>query len=141
MTITSDRSLERIRAKVEASERLSAADGEYLFSPAVDLHAVGELADMVRRRKCGDTVYYNLNLHINPTNVCIFRCTLCAYSCDEDDPRAYTMSDAEIMARAQEAADAGCTELHIVGGAIRKRRLTGIWESPAICTRPFRGCT
>jgi aminodeoxyfutalosine synthase len=109
--------LDQIRAKVEANQRLSAADGEYLFSPEVDVHAVGELADVVRRRKNGDTVYYNLNRHLNPTNVCIFRCALCAYSCDEDDPRAYTMSDAEILARAKEAADAGCTELHIVGGA------------------------
>jgi aminodeoxyfutalosine synthase len=109
--------LERIRKNVEAGDRLSAADGEYLFSPAVDLHAVGELADLVRQRKNGDAAYYNLNLHINPTNVCIYRCALCAYSRDEDDRRAYTMSPADILARAKEAADAGCTELHIVGGA------------------------
>ena len=108
--------LQEIRRKVEAGERLSAADGEFLFSPEVDLHAVGELADVVRRRKNGDAAYYNLNLHLNPTNVCIYRCALCAYSRDEDDPRAYTMSQAEILARAKEAADAGCTELHIVGG-------------------------
>jgi aminodeoxyfutalosine synthase len=108
--------LQKIRRKVEAGERLSAAEGEYLFSPEVDLHAVGELADVVRRRKNGDAAYYNFNLHLNPTNVCIYRCALCAYSRDEDDSRAYTMSQAEILARAQEAADAGCTELHIVGG-------------------------
>jgi aminodeoxyfutalosine synthase len=108
--------LEKIGAKVEAGERLSAADGEFLFSPAVDLHAVGELADIVRRRKNGEVAYYNLNLHVNPTNVCIFRCALCAYSRDEEDPRAYTMSDAGILAQAKEAVDAGCTELHLVGG-------------------------
>jgi aminodeoxyfutalosine synthase len=108
--------LDEIRKKVEAGQRLSAADGEFLFSPETDLHAVGELADVVRRRKNGNLAYYNCNLHINPTNVCIYRCALCAYSRDEDDPRAHTMTDAEILARAQEAADAGCTELHIVGG-------------------------
>ena len=79
---------DEIRKKVEAGQRLSAADGEFLFSPEVDLHAVGELADLVRRRKNGDAAYYNLNLHINPTNVCIYRCALCAYSRDDDDPRA-----------------------------------------------------
>jgi aminodeoxyfutalosine synthase len=109
--------LQEIRQKVEAGKRLSASEGEYLFSPDVDLHAVGELADLVRRRKNSDVAYYNLNLHINPTNVCIYRCALCAYSRDPDDSRAYTMGQAEIFARAQEAADAGCTELHIVGGA------------------------
>jgi aminodeoxyfutalosine synthase len=108
--------LDQIRKKVEAGERLSAADGEFLFSSEADLHAVGELADVVRRRKNGNLAYYNLNLHINPTNVCIYRCALCAYSRDDDDPRAYTLNDDEILARATEAADAGCTELHIVGG-------------------------
>ena len=108
--------LEAIRHKVEAGERLSAADGEFLFSPEADLHAVGELADVVRRRKNGNRAYYNLNLHINPTNVCIYRCALCAYSRDEDDPRAHTMTDGEILDRAKEAANSGCTELHIVGG-------------------------
>lgn len=107
---------ERIHEKVESGQRLSAADGEFLFRPDVDLHAVGELADLVRQRKNGEVVYYNVNSHLNPTNVCIYRCILCAYSRDEDDPRAYTMSDGEILARGQEAVDAGCTELHIVGG-------------------------
>jgi aminodeoxyfutalosine synthase len=108
--------LDQIRKKVEAGERLSAAEGEYLFSPRADLHAVGELADAVRQRKNGDAAYYNLNLHINPTNVCIYRCALCAYSRDEDDPRAYTMGEEEILDRAKEAEAAGCTELHVVGG-------------------------
>jgi aminodeoxyfutalosine synthase len=108
--------LDEIRRKVEADERLSAADGEFLFSPKVDLHAVGELADAVRRRKNGNAAYYNLNLHINPTNVCIYRCALCAYSRDEDDPRAFTIREDEILDRAKEADEAGCTELHIVGG-------------------------
>jgi aminodeoxyfutalosine synthase len=106
-----------IRAKVEAGRRLSAADGEHLFSPEVDLHALGQLADGVRSRTNGNAAYYNLNAHLNPTNVCIFRCALCAYSCDGDDPRGYTMSDEEIMLRGREADAAGCTELHIVGGA------------------------
>ena len=77
---------------------------------------MGELADTVRRRKNGDLAYYNLNLHLNPTNLCIYRCALCAYSRDEDDPKAYTMCEADALARAKEAADAGCTELHVVGG-------------------------
>ncbi|MEN6405158.1 MAG: aminofutalosine synthase MqnE [Thermoguttaceae bacterium] len=111
--------IEDIRRKIEAGRRLSAADGEWLFSPDADLHALGELADEVRRRKVGDAAYYNLNLHINPTNVCKFRCDLCAYSCDDDrgDPRRYEMSQDEIVVQGREAASAGCTELHLVSGA------------------------
>ncbi len=123
----SDSQLQPIRAKVEAGERLSAADGEYLLSPRVDVHAAGELADMVRRRKCGDAVYYNLNLHINPTNVCIYRCALCAYSRDDDDPRAYTMSDAEIMARAGKRPTPAAPSCTSSAACIRRRRSTGTW--------------
>lgn len=107
---------DQIRRKVEAGERLSAAEGEYLFRPEVDLHAVGELADLVRRRKCGDVVYYNTNAHLNPTNVCALRCPLCAYSRDPGQPGAYVMGLEEMLSRGREAMADGCTELHIVGG-------------------------
>jgi aminodeoxyfutalosine synthase len=108
--------LERIRKKVEAGRRLTSTEGEYLFRPEVDLHVVGELADMVRQGKNGDVVCYNLNAHLNPTNICAYRCALCAYSRDENDVKAYVMDVDEILQQGQEAADAGCTEIHIVGG-------------------------
>ncbi len=108
--------LSKIRRKVEAGERLSAADGEFLYHPEVSLHEVGEMADLVRRRKNGDRVFYNINAHLNPTNVCIYRCSLCAYSRDPDDPRAFVMSIDDILRTGQEAVEAGCTELHIVSG-------------------------
>ena len=115
-TDTLHASLDQIRAKVHAGQRLSAHDGHFLFSPEADLHGVGELADMACRRRHGNVVYYNINAHLNPTNVCIYQCPLCAYHRDPDDPAAYVMTDQEILAHGQEAVDAGCTELHIVGG-------------------------
>ena len=108
--------LDQIREKVESGQRISAADGEYLYGEDVDLHAVGEMADLVRQRKHGDLAYYNVNAHLNPTNVCIYHCSLCAYSRDADDPRAFVLDDDEILRRGQQAAESGCTELHIVGG-------------------------
>jgi len=111
-----DAKLARIREKVEAGQRISTADGEFLFRDDVDPHAVGELADLVRRRKNGDVVYYNVNAHLNPTNVCIYQCSLCAYSRELDDPKAFELSDEQILAQGQKAVDDGCTELHIVGG-------------------------
>jgi aminodeoxyfutalosine synthase len=105
-----------IRDKVLNGERLSLDEGVYLYSPEVDLHALGALADQVRRRLHGDVAYYNINTHLNPTNVCVYRCVFCAFRSDLRDPKGYRMSDELILARGQEAVDNGCTEMHIVGG-------------------------
>ena len=77
---TTERQLDDIRQKVNSHERLSAADGQFLFRPDVDLHAVGQLANQVREQKNGNAAYYNLNSHLNPTNVCVYQCKLCAFS-------------------------------------------------------------
>ncbi len=118
MNAARDQRLDQIRQKVAAGERLSPQDGEYLFRGDVDLHAVGRLADLVRRRKHGEVAYYNLNSHLNPTNVCVYvaSCKFCAYARRADDAEAFVMSSEEILARGREAAENGCTELHIVGG-------------------------
>ena len=105
-----------IREKVEAGERLSFDDGLYLIRPEVPLHDVGQLANLVRERLNGNLAYYNINTHLNPTNVCVYRCTFCAFRSDLRDPKGYVMSDEQILARGQEAVDNGCTEMHIVGG-------------------------
>ena len=104
-----------IREKVLSNHRLSFEDGVYLDRHA-DLHTLGELANVVRERKNGNVTYYNVNEHLNPTNVCVYRCTFCAFRADLKSPSGYVMSDEQIIARGREATDRGCTELHIVGG-------------------------
>ncbi len=108
--------LDRVREKVESGERLDREDGLFLFRDDVPLHEVGALADLVRQWKNGRTACYNINTHLNPTNVCVYRCTFCAFRADLRAEKAYAMSDDEVLARAQEAVDHGCTEIHIVGG-------------------------
>src|SRR5687768_10591868 len=108
--------LKSIRDKVEAGERLSSADGLVLYRHDAPLHEVGELANIVRERINGNFGYYNINTHLNATNVCVYRCTFCAFRADLREARGYLMSDEQILARGQEAVDAGCTEMHIVGG-------------------------
>src|SRR5439155_12671342 len=103
-----------IRAKVLAGERLSLEDGLILETEA-DLFTLGELANRVRERKNGDNTYYNVNEHLNPTNVCVYRCTFCAFRADLKSPRGYVMSDEQIVERAAEADRKSATELHIVG--------------------------
>lgn len=104
-----------IREKVEASQRLSFEEGMVLERDA-DLFTLGELANLVRERKHGNRTFYNVNEHLNPTNVCVYRCTFCAFRADLKSDKGYIMSDEQIVARAAEANGKGATELHIVGG-------------------------
>ena len=107
--------LSAIRTRVEAGERLSFDDGVFLDEHA-DLFTLGELANLVRERKNGNFAYYNVNTHLNPTNVCVYRCTFCAFRADLKSPKGYVMTDEQILERAAEAERRGATELHIVGG-------------------------
>lgn len=105
-----------LREKIEAGERLSFDEGLALYDPAIPLPELGELANLVRERLHGNAAYYNINTHLNPTNVCVYRCTFCAFRADLRDAKSYWMSDEQVLARGQEATEAGCTEMHIVGG-------------------------
>jgi len=87
-----------------------------LFSPEVDLHELGMFADTLKRQISGQNVYYSVNVHLNPTNVCRFRCPLCAFSCDANDAKAYRLTDSEILDLVENAVREGCSELHWVGG-------------------------
>jgi aminodeoxyfutalosine synthase len=114
LTIT-DQRLAPIAKKVLASERLSMEDGITLYRTP-DLLAVGWLANHVREKRHGNITYYNVNRHINPTNVCVAHCKLCAFGRDPNAPGAYTFALEEIYARAAQGVREGATEFHIVGG-------------------------
>jgi len=114
LTIT-DARLKPIASKVLAGERLSIDDGILLYrSP--DLLAVGWLANHVREKRHGNVTYFNVNRHINPTNVCVAHCRLCAFGRDASSPGAYTFALEEIYKRAEQGVREGATEFHIVGG-------------------------
>jgi aminodeoxyfutalosine synthase len=114
LTLT-DQRLAPIAEKVLAGERLSMDDGILLYRTP-DLLAVGWLANHVREKRHGNITYYNVNRHINPTNVCVAHCKLCAFGRDPNAPGAYTFALEEIYARAEQGVREGATEFHIVGG-------------------------
>src|SRR6478672_289475 len=95
-------SLAAIREKVESGVRLSVEDGLALEATD-DLFELGALANLVRERYNGNFGYYNVNTHINPTNVCVYTCDFCAFRADLNDPRGYVMDRDQILARAREA--------------------------------------
>src|SRR5439155_11006795 len=110
-----DSSLGPIAEKVVAGERLTFEDGVTLYrSP--DLLALGSLANQVRDKLHGKRTYFNVNRHINPTNICVASCTLCAFGRKPDAPGAYTMPLEEVFKKAGEGWTDAVTEFHIVGG-------------------------
>src|ERR1700730_3778025 len=104
-----------IRDKVEAGQRLSFDDGVTLYR-SQDILALGYMANLVRERLHGLTTYFNVNRHINPTDVCVASCRLCAFGKRAKDPKAYTMSLDQVWHVAGEGWTEAVTEFHIVGG-------------------------
>ncbi|HTX41421.1 MAG TPA: aminofutalosine synthase MqnE, partial [Acidobacteriaceae bacterium] len=112
---TDDARLRPIAAKVAEGRRLSGDDGLALYrSP--DILAVGWLANSVRERMHGDVTYFNVNRHINPTNVCVAACRLCAFGRTKGAEGSYTMALEQAWETAASGYSEAVTEFHIVGG-------------------------
>jgi aminodeoxyfutalosine synthase len=109
------REWDRIRGKVEAGERLTSAEGVFLFEKA-DLHPLGRLADGARERKVGKRASYVVNRYLNYANVCILNCQFCAFARKKREPGAFEYSIAELTEAARKSVAQGITEIHIVGG-------------------------
>ena len=112
--------VDTILARAADGERISAEEAVTLYreAPLADL---GAAADAVVRRRVGDEVTYNVNAHLNPTNICVVGCGFCAFAVwTEKDPRAYAYSVDQLVDRAEQLAGLGITELHIVGGMTKE---------------------
>jgi len=112
---TYDPRLEPVGARVLAGERLGYEDGLALYASR-DVLAVGWLANHVREQMHGDVTYFNVNRHINPTNVCVAACRLCAFGRKKGDSAGYTMALEEAWETAASGYSEAVTEFHIVGG-------------------------
>lgn len=122
MIYSVDPRLKAIRDKVEAGERLTLEDGVLMYDPEIPVNDLGQLANFVREKINGNAAYYNINTHLNATNICVYRCIFCAFRSDLRSEKGYIMSDEQILARGKEAVDNGCTELHVVGGLHHQRK-------------------
>jgi aminodeoxyfutalosine synthase len=113
--IIDDARLKPILEKVKAGQRLGFEDGVKLYrSP--DILTLGYMANLVRERLNGNVTYFNVNRHINPTDVCVASCRLCAFGKKARDPHSYTMSLEQVWETAGHGYNEAVTEFHIVGG-------------------------
>ena len=116
------RNIPEIADSVRRGERISTDDALTLWYEA-PLWLLGELATERKRRASGDKVFYNRNVHLEPSNICLFNCEFCSFRRREGDPDAWYMSLDEVEARARELQGSDITEVQIVGGVHPKHTL------------------
>lgn len=105
-----------ITAKVREGQALDLDDGVFLYRYP-DLLAVGGLANERREALHGDKTFFNVNFHINPTNVCVADCKFCSFArLEPDAPAAYTMTVDQVRQKLVDRMDQPVTEIHIVNG-------------------------
>ncbi|MCR9075677.1 MAG: radical SAM protein, partial [bacterium] len=110
-----DPRLEPIRAKVLAGQRLSLDDGAVLYETD-DIWGVLDLAKLVRDRMHPGVAYYNINRHLNYSNVCALSCKFCEFYRKKGQDGEYTRDLDYIRDEGRKAVELGATEMHIVGG-------------------------
>jgi aminodeoxyfutalosine synthase len=105
-----------IADKLDAGERLSLEDGVRLFA-CPDLHTVGWLANREREKRHGARTYYNFNLRLEATNVCVASCLFCSFArLRPGDADAYTLSLEQVFEKLRSRAHQPLTEVHVVNG-------------------------
>ncbi|MFW2606522.1 aminofutalosine synthase MqnE [Aliarcobacter butzleri] len=98
--------------KLENNERLQYEDAIKLYD--LDLFTLATYANKIRTEKHGKKTYFNINRHINPTNICKDVCQFCAYSASRKNPHQYTMSHEEILEIVKNSSKNNIKEVHIV---------------------------
>ncbi len=116
-----------IVASLRRGKRLSTDDALVLWREA-PLWLLGEMATERKLAMSGRSVYYNRNVHLEPSNICLFNCEFCSFRRREGDPDAWAMTMDEVEARAKELRSADITEVHIVGGVHPKHDLNSYVE-------------
>ena len=104
-----------IDARVRGGERLSFDDGLRLYQTP-HLAAVGLMAHRVRLARHGRKTYFNVNQHVNYTNICQYSCKFCAFAAKEGEERAYLMTPEIVAQKVTEQMHRPVTEVHMVAG-------------------------
>ena len=100
---------------VISGKELTFDDGMELIN-SDNLHVLGAVADLVRKKTVGDIVTFTSSYYMNYTNLCAASCQMCAFYRKGDEDDAYTLTPEQIEKRVASAKELGATEVHIVGG-------------------------
>lgn len=112
-----------VAKKVLNGERITPDEGLLLYEKG-ELGFLGGLANFVKEKKSGNTVFFNRNFHIEPTNICVFDCKFCSYSrLLKQKDGAWALSEEQILDLVKSYEGVPVTEVHIVGGVHPKMGL------------------
>jgi len=111
-----------VAEKVTNNKRITPEEGLLLYEEA-ELGLLSALANVVRERKHGNRTYFNKNIHIEPTNICVYKCKFCSYSRRPHQEGAWEYSIDEMLITARKYKNSDITEIHIVGGVHPDRDL------------------
>ncbi len=111
-----------IENKVKNNIRITTDDALFLYENA-PLGKLGSMANFIKNKLTGNEVYFNRNIHIEPTNICLYRCKFCSFSKDESDSLSWNYSQDEILAIVSSHIKDKITEIHITGGVFPKREI------------------
>lgn len=115
--------LQSLADKALHSERISPDEAISLYEKA-DLGFLGKLAHHIREQRHGKVCYFNRNIHIEPTNVCVFDCKFCSYSrLYRNREEGWELSAEEMLEKVVAYDGKPLTEVHIVGGVHPKMDL------------------
>ncbi len=117
---TDNRKLKEIALKVINKQRISKDEGLILYKEA-ELGFLGMLANFVRESMHSDKTFFNRNIHLEPTNICIYNCKFCSYSKRFNDSEAWELKIDEILEKVKDYKNKNITEIHIVGGVHPER--------------------
>lgn len=119
--------IELIEEKVKNCQRITIDDAIFLYKNA-PLGMLGSMANFIKNKLTGNEVYYNRNIHIEPTNICLYRCKFCSFSKDENDSLSWNYTQDEIIAIVSSHIKDNITEIHITGGVFPKRDINWFTE-------------
>ena len=106
--------LQSIVTKLANGTSLDRADGHVLFN-SKDLDSIGSIANIIKQSRFGDRAFFNVNVHINQTNICTLACKFCAFRRGRRAPDAYQLDIDEYIEDLRQYAD-HVDEVHSVGG-------------------------
>ncbi|HNW54305.1 MAG TPA: hypothetical protein PKN21_08560 [Bacteroidales bacterium] len=113
-----DSHVKDIALKILDGTRITPAEGVALYTDA-DTSLLAMLADQVRKRTVGEYVFYNRNVHIEPTNICVYDCKFCSYS-HHQSRESWELTIEEMAQRSGVTREAAKSSLHRARALVRE---------------------